>query len=311
MEVLVLGGVGGHSGQAFAISYFLKKEDINFDVLTVEGTEARFRDLARKVLTAPQALEVGSGRFRARKALKVILRLISLRKYKVVIANGSNFAVPFSLWEKVLGAKLINLEMLDAVVKPTRSPRLLHKFSTVTFVQWEEMLKHYKGAKVSGPVYEPPLERPEEGDYLLVTAGTLGYRELFDSVVEELGSYKLVLQTGKVPPDAYRRKAWKVFSYSANFHKWIARAKAVIGVFPGTTPAIARLAYSKPVVIVPNYHLRRSTPFENMRPFAKKLRISIGELGNLEDALEEAFQTPPPKYQNGAERIAGEVASLL
>jgi len=96
-----------------------------------------------------------------------------------------------------------------------------------------------------------------------------------------------------------------------DFHKWIANAKAVIGVFPGTTPAIARLAYKKPVVIVPNRLLTRSTPFENMIPFAKKLNIEIAELGELNKALYKAMKTSAPHYPNGAIKIVEKVISLI
>ncbi len=310
MDVLLLGGVGGHSGQAYALAQFLRACEIPFDVLTYPGTEARFRGLARKVLVTPQILEPVTRRFNATNLLIVIKKLLTLKKYKVVIANGSNFGVPPSLWEKMLGAKLVNVEMLDAVVKPTKAAKFLHRFADVTFVQWDELLPHYPGAKVSGPIFEPPEYEPREGDYILVTAGTYGYEELFEAAARSFGK-EVVLQTGRVDPSKYKGMVREAFTFDPDFHRWLANARAVIGVFPGTTPAIARLAYCKPVVVVPNPKLPHSTPPENMKPFVEKIGAVIGDLGNLEDSLSEALRKECPRYENGALRVVEEVLGLI
>ncbi len=309
MKVLLLGGLGGHAGQALGIAHYLAKERIEFDVLTLPGTEWRFEGLASKVLTAPQAIKPITGELDVKSLFKVIATIVKLKKYKVVIANGSNFAVPPSIWEKLRGARLINVEIIDAVVEPSRAPRLLHKFSDVTFVQWEELREKYPGSKVSGPVYEPPKYEPRDEGYILVTAGSLGYKELFDAAVRTFEPEELVIQTGKVPPEKYKVK--KSFSFSKDFHRWIAGARAVITTFPGSTSAIASLGYGKPVVIVPNFELARGSPLTNMKPLARKLGAEVASLDGLKEALERAIRKERPKYPHGGERIVQEVIDML
>ena len=311
-EVLLVGGMGGHAGQARVIGIFLKKCHVNFDVITLKGTEWRFEGLAERVLTAPQVLEPVTARFRPRFLLELIPKLLKLKRYKVVITNGSNFAIPPALWERILMSKLINIEVVDAVIKPTKAPRVLHRFSTLTMVQWEELMPYYPGAEVSGPIYEPPVYEPRDEGYVLVTAGSVGYKKLFDKAVEQLSkNFELVIQTGKVPPALYKDKVKEAFSFSKDFHRWLSRAKAVITTYPGSTSVIASLSYRKPVVIVPNDELLKAAPKENMEPLARKIGAVVSSLDGLEKSLEEALKKRPPKYENGAKKVVDRAIALL
>ncbi len=310
-KVLLLGGLGGHSGQAFAIAKFLKDERIAFDVATFPGTEKRFKGLAERVMTFPQLLMPPKRRPNPRAILS-LYKILTMKKYDVVIANGSNFAILPSLWVKVRGGVLINVETIDAVVVPNKAAKLLSKFADFTIVHWEEMKQHYPKAMVSGPIYEPPLYEPEDGGYVLVTAGTLGYEELFTEAIEQLSEhFELVIQSGRVDPEKFKMKGVRAFRYTEDFHKVLARAKAVVGVFPGTTPATATLAYDKPTVIVPNLRLRSAASLENMEPFARKVGAVVSDLKGLRDALERAFRVKRPKYENGAKKVVQLVLDVL
>ncbi len=310
-EVLLLGGLGGHSGQAYAIAKFLKMEKIRFDVMTIPGTEQRFKGLANRVITLHQPLLPPNRRPNPRAVLS-ISHLLRIKRYKVVIANGSNFAVLPSLLGKLKGSSLINVETIDAVVEPTKAAKLLSKIADVTIVHWEELKRHYPKAKVSGPIYEPPMYESTEGDYVLVTAGTLGYEELFVEAIKQLSSeFRLVIQTGKIDPNKFKKENVLAFSYVDSFHKVLARAKAVIGVFPGTTPATATLAYDKPTVIVPNLKLKSAASLINMEPFARKIGAVIGSLSDLKSALKEAFKVKRPKYKNGAKKVVQMVVDMI
>ncbi len=310
-KVLLLGGLGGHSGQAFAIAKFLRDERIAFDVATFPGTEKRFEGLAERIMTFPQLLMPPKRRPNPRGILS-LYKILTLKKYDIVIANGSNFAVLPSLWEKLRGGTLINIETIDAVVVPNKATKFLSKFANFTVIHWEELKKHYPKAMVSGPIYEPPLYEPEDEGYVLVTAGTLGYEELFLEAIRQLSkNFKLVIQTGRVNPEKFKRDGVRAFRYVEDFHKVLAKAKAVVGVFPGTTPATATLAYNKPTVIVPNLKLRSAASLENMKPFAEKVGAVIGDLNDLEGALEKAFRTRRPRYENGAKKVVQLVLEVL
>ena len=311
-KVLVLGGIGGHSGQAFAISHYLKEAKIEFDVMTLPGTEWRFEGLANEIITLDQLLLPPNRRPNPKALPKMLLKLLKMKRYKVMVANGSNFAVPPALMGKLKGSKLINVESLDAVVEPSKAAKFLSRFSDVDIVQWEELKEFYVNALVSGPIFEPPLYEPRDEGYILVTAGTLGYEELFVEAVKQLSDkYQLLIQTGRVDPERFKGKNVKAFRYSKDFHKLLANAKAVIGVFPATTPATAALAYDKPTVIVPNPNLKSASSLKNMKPFAERIGAVIGDLKNLKESLERAFEVRRPKYENGAKVVVKKVVEML
>ncbi|UXD22399.1 hypothetical protein IPA_04340 [Ignicoccus pacificus DSM 13166] len=312
-EVLLLGGYGGHTGQALGIAKYLREKGIEFDVLTLEGTERRYADSgARRIMTTKQFLEPTTGKFLPLSIPKILIDTLKLGKYKVVIANGSVFALPPTFLLKLRGSKIINVETIDAVVEPSRAPKIIHRYADVTFVQWPELKRHYPNALVSGPIFEPLKYEPEEGDYILVTAGTKGYKDLFDAVVRQFDKEEIVLQVGKMPIDRYKDKAKVVFSFSYDFHKWLAKAKAVITTFPSSTAAIASLGFRKPTVIVPHYG-HRAVPMSNMEPFAKKTGCVIANLNELKEAVEKAIRSRAsmPKYEHGGKKVAEKVLELL
>jgi len=304
LKALVVGGFGGHAGQAFAIAYWLKELGSPPDVLTVKGTEGRFRGVAEEVISTEQPVPVGEARPSLRRLLKALIDSLKIKKYDVVILNGSNFALVPGITQKLKGAKVVNVEVIDAVVKPTRAAKLASAFSDLNALHWEEQKAAYpKRSKVFGPVHEPRLYDPYDGGYVLVTAGSLGYEELFDAAAQAFGE-RAVLQTGKVPPEKYEGKVREAFSFSFEFHKWLAGASAVVTTFPGSTAAVAALAYGKPTVLVINPHLKRGASPENAVPYARKIGAVLSDLKGLREAVERAKGVLKPSYPEGAKELA-------
>jgi len=84
---------------------------------------------------------------------------------------------------------------------------------------------------------------------MLIGSPGTGKSMLAKAMAELLPKEELVLQTGEVSPELYKGvKA--AFSFTKNFHDWIARARAVITTYPGSTSVIAALGYGKPVVMI-------------------------------------------------------------
>jgi len=302
LKILVVGGLGGHAGQALAVAEALRGLGAEVEVLTLKGTEKRFEGF--KVHSCDQPVPPGRGRPTLRGTLSSLLTSLKLKKYDAVVLNGSNFALVPGFVQKLKGSKVINVEVVDAVVEPTRASRIAHKFADLTALHWEEQRLAYPSkSEVFGPIVEPRRYEPRDEGYVLVTAGSLGYEELFDAAAEALGK-EAVLQTGRVPPERYRGKVKEAFSFSYDFHRWMAGASVVVGTFPGSTLAIAAISYGKPTVMIPNPKLRRGASMKNMLPLAEKLNSVVAGLSGLREAVEEARKKKPPKYPDGARRLA-------
>ncbi|WP_055410350.1 hypothetical protein [Pyrodictium delaneyi] len=233
---------------------------------------------------------------------------LRLPRCRVFVSTGSNHSVLPALVSRLRGALLLNLESIDRFTVPAKAARILRPFSAATLVHWPEQRRLYPDAVVTGPVYEPPRYKPRDEGYVLVTAGTIGFRGLFDAV-ERLGLRRVVLQTGRVDPEPYQKRnpGWIVFDFDPDFHRWLAGASIVVTQFPGSTAATAALAYRKPVVMVVNPGLPLAASIADAVYYARRLRAILLPRASpslLRRGLELAEKLEPPSYPNGGETIA-------
>lgn len=79
----------------------------------------------------------------------------TLRKEKpnLIISSGAAVAVPFFYLGKLLGAKLIYIEVYDRVDKPTLTGKLVYPIADIFIVQWEKQKKVYPKAIFLGGIF--------------------------------------------------------------------------------------------------------------------------------------------------------------
>lgn len=228
---------------------------------------------------------------------------------------GNNHAIPLSFAAWLKGVPVVNVESSVRFSSPGRTQAIVGRFAAVTLVQWEEQLKIHPEAVVVGPLYEPPKYEPRDEGYVLVTAGTMGYRRLFNALLKARLGLRVVLQTGMVDPEPYRaaRPDWVVFRFDADFERWLAGASVVVTHFPGKTGMEAALAYRKPVVLVAHPELKLSADVKDGYIYAEKIGAVYLEEPTprmLEEAVKEAMGREPPRIPSGAPRAAREVLSV-
>lgn len=76
-----------------------------------------------------------------------------LRKERpdVLISTGAAAAVPFFYLGKLMGIKLVYIEVYDRITSPTLTGKLVHPITDAFLVQWEEQKKFYaKGHYMGG-----------------------------------------------------------------------------------------------------------------------------------------------------------------
>ena len=88
-------------------------------------------------------------------AANVFLSAVALLKErpKVIMTCGAGAVVPACLLGKLFGAKLIFIESIAKVNTPTLTGRLLYWFADEFYVQWEELLRYYPGAKYRRTIF--------------------------------------------------------------------------------------------------------------------------------------------------------------
>jgi UDP-N-acetylglucosamine--N-acetylmuramyl-(pentapeptide) pyrophosphoryl-undecaprenol N-acetylglucosamine transferase len=316
-EVLVLAGGGGHTGYGYALAQRLFGR-VSLHFLVPEGDALTQKRLSKfgcvDLLLKPRGAKTPAREFvpNLMRAFLYSSKLVS-RKYDVVVSTGSNFCIPPALFAWMKGVPLVNIESSVRFTKASKTARILQPFSAVTALHWKEQKKILKKGVVVGPLLPKPEVKPWSGGYVLVTGGTLGHRMLFDAVAES-DLENVVLQTGEVNPEPYRKKhpEWRIVQHSTRFYELVAGADVVVTHFGSTV--LEALVYRKPTVIVLNPEWTRTVGVEDAKYLAKKvnaLLVSEISLNNLLIAIEEAKRRSLPKFPDGAQKLADIVLNMI
>lgn len=314
---MILAGGGGHTSIALALAQTLQAK-IHLSFLIPENDQ-----LSRRLLSPyGEVDELTKGRYPHSSNYLFPLRfLISIsqsfsrvrREYNLVVSTGSNFCIPPALIAFIKFIPVVNIESRVAITKPSKTARLLRPFSEWTILQWEEQLKNLKGTVV-GPIFPQKRFEIKDAGYILVTGGTEGHKSLFDAVVK-LDLNRVVMQTGKVCPETYRRlkPGWEFISYSTEFEKLIAEASLVITHQGGGTIFEAVL-YEKPLIIVFNPELTRTANTEDMKLLARKVNapfLDRPDSNKILDLIQQSSSEKTPQFKNGRENLTQIILKAL
>ena len=81
------------------------------------------------------------------------IRVLKKEKPDLIISSGAAVAVPFFYLGKMMGAKLIYIEVFDRIDKPTLTGKLVYPIVDKFIVQWDEMKKVYPKAINLGSIF--------------------------------------------------------------------------------------------------------------------------------------------------------------
>lgn len=81
------------------------------------------------------------------------IRVLKKEKPDLIISSGAAVAVPFFYLGKMMGAKLIYIEVFDRIDKPTMTGKMVYPIVDKFIVQWEEMKKVYQKAVNFGSIF--------------------------------------------------------------------------------------------------------------------------------------------------------------
>jgi len=78
------------------------------------------------------------------------IKILRREKPDLIISTGAGISVPFFYVGKLLGSKLVFIEVYDRIDSPTLSGRLVHPLVDAFILQWEEQKKFYPKGRVLG-----------------------------------------------------------------------------------------------------------------------------------------------------------------
>ena len=149
MKVCLVGSSGGHLTHLYMLKPFWHSQErfwVTFD-----------KEDARSILEGEKVYPCyfPTNRNIKNLILNTVVAWTVLRKEKpdILMSSGAAIAVPFFYLAKLMGKKLIYIEVYDRIDKPTLSGRLVYPIVDVFIVQWEEIKKDYTKAVNLGGIF--------------------------------------------------------------------------------------------------------------------------------------------------------------
>ena len=149
MKVCLVGSSGGHLAHLYMLKPFWQDKDrfwVTFD-----------KEDARSLLKGERMYPCYYPTNRSLKALAantgIAWRTLRAERPDLIISSGAAVAVPFFYIGKLLGAKLVYVEVFDRIDMPTVSGRMVYPITDRFIVQWEEMKRVYPKAVNLGSIF--------------------------------------------------------------------------------------------------------------------------------------------------------------
>ena len=149
MKVCLVGSSGGHLSHLYMLKPFWESKDRFW--VTFDKEDAR--SLLENEKMYPCYHPTNRNLFALVVNLGVAWKVLRKERPDVIISSGAAVAVPFFYVGKLLGAKLVYVEIFDRFDKATLTGRLVYPITDKFIVQWEEQKKTYKKAINLGSIF--------------------------------------------------------------------------------------------------------------------------------------------------------------
>jgi len=148
MKLCLVASSGGHLLQLHALKQWWKKHD-NFWV-TFKKEDAISLLAKERIYWAyfPTNRNIINLIWNTLLALKILIK----ERPEIIVSTGAGVTVPFFYVGKLLGAKLIFIEVYDRIDLPTLTGKLVYPITDAFLLQWEEQKKAYPKGKVIGQI---------------------------------------------------------------------------------------------------------------------------------------------------------------
>ena len=149
MKVCLVGSSGGHLTHLYMLKPFWQDKErfwVTFD-----------KEDARSLLDGEKFYPCYYPTNRSIKALikntKIAWNVLHKEKPDLIISCGAAVAVPFFYIGKMMGAKLVYIEVFDRIDKPTVTGKMVYPIADKFVVQWDEQKKVYPKSENLGSIF--------------------------------------------------------------------------------------------------------------------------------------------------------------
>lgn len=149
IKVCLAGSSGGHLAHLYLLKPFWKDKEHFWVTFDKEDSRSLLQDETVYPCYYPTNRNI---RNLIRNTI-VAWKVLRKEKPDLIISSGAAVAVPFFYLGKLMGAKLIYIEVFDRIDRPTMTGRLVYPVADKFIVQWEEMKAVYPKAENWGSIF--------------------------------------------------------------------------------------------------------------------------------------------------------------
>jgi beta-1,4-N-acetylglucosaminyltransferase len=149
MKVCLVGSSGGHLTHLYMLKPFWQEKERFWVTFDKEDARSLLQDEKMYSCYYPTNRSIKALIINTYLAIKVILK----EKPDLIISSGAAVAVPFFYLGKLMGAKLIYIEVFDRIDKATVTGKMVYPIVDKFVVEWEEMKLVYPKAVNLGSIF--------------------------------------------------------------------------------------------------------------------------------------------------------------
>ncbi|MBU3191214.1 UDP-N-acetylglucosamine--LPS N-acetylglucosamine transferase [Clostridium bowmanii] len=147
MKICLVGSSGGHLTQLWLLKEYWIKHDRFWVTFDKEDSTSLLKNEKKYFCFFPTNRNI----FNLIRNTYLAIKVLRKEKPDLIISTGAAVAVPFFYIGKLLGAKLIYIEVYDRIDIPTITGKLVYPITDKFILQWEEQKKSYSsGINIGG-----------------------------------------------------------------------------------------------------------------------------------------------------------------
>lgn len=149
MKICLVGSSGGHLTHLYQLKPFWKDKNRFWVTFDKEDANSLLENETLYHCYFPTNRNIKNLIKNTFLAIKVLKK----EKPDIIISSGAAVAVPFFYIGKLMGAKLVYIEIYDRLDKSTLTGKLVYPITDKFIVQWEELKKVYPKAINLGCIF--------------------------------------------------------------------------------------------------------------------------------------------------------------
>jgi len=144
MKICFITSSGGHLTHLIQLKEWWKDKDRFWVTFEKEDSTSILKDEKRYWCYFPTNRNVKNLIKNTFLAIKILFK----ERPDLIVSTGAAPAIPFFYIGKLLGAKVVYIEVYDRIDKPTITGKVVYPISDLFILQWQEQKKFYPKGKV-------------------------------------------------------------------------------------------------------------------------------------------------------------------